>query len=129
MTDGVVADIEASGGEPVARMSRLLAVVSQAVEHSHGEPLIMASSDPVVRAAAVRAVKARVGYLEKLLRENGFSAADARTRAVLGYATYIGHGVLAAVTPMLLPKSPAARARAHRALLDMVLDNGAGPGR
>jgi len=123
-TDGVVADIEASGGDPVARVGRLLAVVTGAVEHSPAEPLIMASSDPVVRAAAVRAVRTRVEYLEKLLREKGFSSANAHTRAVLGYATYVGHGVLAATTPQLLPKSVAARARAHRDMLDMVLGDG-----
>src|SRR6478752_9186934 len=96
MTDAVIADVELTGGDPVARMVRLLGVVSDAVERSPAEPLIMASGDPIVRAAATRAVETRLEYLEKLLRENGFSTADAHTRAVLGYATYVGHGVLAA---------------------------------
>lgn len=120
-TDEIISAVEADGGTAHERLGRLLARVSTAVERSVGEAAIMSSADPVVQQRMQVAVARRIEYLAVLLEQGGLTRAVARSRAVLAYATFSGYAVLAATVPDLLPKTPQARRRAHREMLQMVI--------
>lgn len=120
-THAVVENVEAAGGSPQARMSRLLGMVTAAAERTPAEWLVTASTDPVVRQAVERAMSIRIGYLERLMREAGVGRADAWPRAVLAYSTYLGHATIAATAPSVLPTSAAQRRRMLAAMLDLAI--------
>ncbi|MEJ7648721.1 MAG: TetR/AcrR family transcriptional regulator [Nakamurella sp.] len=120
-TDEIISRVEQDGGSARDRLSRLLAVVSTGVERAIGESSIMSSVDPVVRQRMQVAVGRRIDYLTALLEQSGLARGAARSRAVLAYATFSGHAVLAVTVPEVLPNSPQARRRAHREMLEMVL--------
>lgn len=120
-TDEIISRVEQDGGSARDRLGRLLAIVSTGVERAIGESSILSSTDPVVRQRMQTAVERRVDYLTALLEQGGLARGAARSRAVLAYATFSGHAVLAATVPAVLPKSPQARRRAHREMLEMVL--------
>ena len=113
--------IEAQGGSPRERLTRLLAIVSTAAEQSPADLLLVASSDLDVKSAVVEATRLRVGYVEQLIRADGISAREARSRAVLAYAAYLGHASLTSAVPGLVPHRPADRRRMEESLLAMAL--------
>jgi AcrR family transcriptional regulator len=113
--------VEADGGTPRERLQRLLEIVSTAAEQSPADLLLMASPDPDVRAAVVEATQLRVGYVERLLREDGTPRSEARSRAVLAYAAYLGHASLTSTVPGLVPHRRADRRRMEESLLAMAL--------
>lgn len=120
-TGKVIEQVDSIGGSAVERLGRLLALVSTAVERAPGEAMIMSSTDPVVRQRMQAAVEQRVAYVAALLVERGLSRAAARSRAVLAYATFSGHAMLAATIPDLLPHTDQGRRRMHRHMLEMVI--------
>jgi AcrR family transcriptional regulator len=120
-TEQVIERVEAAGGSPVARLDRLISVVTKVVRESPADILILASQDPAVRARVTGVVARRIGYIERLLVESGVSRAEARSRAVLAYAAYLGHAVLEAATPEALPHSAAARRRMQHGMLRLAL--------
>jgi hypothetical protein len=83
--------------------------------------LLVASADPDVRAAVVAATQLRVAYVERLIREDGVAAPEARSRAALAYAAYLGYASLASAVPGLVPHRPADRRRLQESLLDLAL--------
>jgi AcrR family transcriptional regulator len=113
--------VQADGGSPRARLSHLLGIVSKAAEQSPADMLLVASADPDVRAAVVKATQLRVAYVERLIREDGVPGAEARSRAVLAYAAYLGHASLTSAVPGLVPHDPADRRRMQETLLDLAL--------
>jgi AcrR family transcriptional regulator len=113
--------VQAEGGSPRERLERLLGVVSAAAERSPAEMLLVASPDPDVRAAVVAATHLRVAYVERLIREDGASGPDARSRAVLAYAAYLGHASLTSAVPALVPRRTGERRRMQEALLALAL--------
>jgi AcrR family transcriptional regulator len=113
--------VQADGGSPRARLSHLLGIVSKAAEQSPADMLLVASADPDVRAAVVEATQLRVAYVERLIREDGVPGAEARSRAVLAYAAYLGHASLTSAVPGLVPHHPADRRRMQETLLDLAL--------
>ena len=113
--------VQADGGSPRARLSHLLGIVSKAAEQSPADMLLVASADPDVRAAVVEATQLRVAYVERLIREDGVPGAEARSRAVLAYAAYLGHASLTSAVPGLVPHHPAYRRRMQETLLDLAL--------
>jgi len=113
--------VQADGGSPRARLSHLLGIVSNAAEQSPADMLLIASADPDVRAAVVEATQLRVAYVERLIREDGVLGAEARSRAVLAYAAYLGHASLTSAVPGLVPHHPADRRRMQETLLDLAL--------
>ena len=113
--------VEAAGGSPRERLRHLLGIVSTAAEHSPADLLLVASADPDVKAAVVQATQLRVAYVERLIREDGVPGPEARSRAVLAYAAYLGHASLTSAVPGLVPREPADRRRMQESLLAMAL--------
>jgi AcrR family transcriptional regulator len=113
--------VDAGGGTPRDRLKRLLEIVSTAAEQSPADMLLVASADPDVRAAVVKATQIRVAYVERLLREDGTPRPEARSRAVLAYAAYLGHASLISAVPALVPHRRADRRRMEESLLAMAL--------
>jgi hypothetical protein len=71
--------------------------------------LFGAAHDPIVSAVLERVTERRIGYVASQLELLGFGRADARRRAVAGFAALIGTGLLWRGTPSVLPRSSAAR--------------------
>jgi len=113
--------VEAAGGSPRERLRHLLGIVSTAAEQSPADLLLVASADPDVKAAVVEATQLRVAYVEHLIREDGVPGPEARSRAVLAYAAYLGHASLTSAVPGLVPREPADRRRMQESLLAMAL--------
>jgi AcrR family transcriptional regulator len=120
-TVGVRDRVEAGGGPPRERLRHLLGIVSRAAEQSPADLLLVASADPVVKAAVVEATQLRVAYVERLIREDGVPGPEARSRAVLAYAAYLGHASLTSAVPGLVPHEAADRRRMQESLLAMAL--------
>ena len=113
--------VEADGGTPRERLKRLLEIVSKAAENSPADLLLVASADPDVRAAVVKATQLRVGYVEQLIRADGTPGPEARSRAVLAYAAYLGHASLTSAVPGLVPHRRTDRRRMEESMLAMAL--------
>ncbi len=121
LTVDVVTQVEAAGGPARDRMARLLALVTDGVEHSPTEMLVTVSPDPLVREAVERSLGLRLAYLRRLLEEAGVRPAEARARAFLAYSAYLGHATMAATVPSALPRGAAARRRMRAALLELAV--------
>lgn len=113
--------VEAGGGSPRERLRHLLGIVSKAAEQSPADLLLVASTDPDVKAAVVEATQLRVAYVERLISEDGVPGPEARSRAVLAYAAYLGYASLTAAVPGLVPREPDDRRRMQESLLAMAL--------
>jgi len=113
--------VQADGGSSRDRLRHLLGIVSRAAEHSSSEMLLVASTDPDVRSAVVEATRLRVAYVEGLVREAGVPGSEARSRAALAYAAYLGYASLTSAVPGLTPKRPVERRRMREALMDLAL--------
>lgn len=113
-TDDVVTALEASSRPPAEKAQLLFAQVTAASERYPGHLLLLAATDqPAIADAVARSTHARIAYVAKLLRASGRSPAVAQRRAVLAYATYLGHAQLVRTTPGELPNT----ARTRRALV------------
>jgi AcrR family transcriptional regulator len=113
--------VDAGGGAPRDRLRHLLGIVSKAAEQSPADLLLVASADPDVQAAVAEATELRVAYVEGLLRESGVPGPEARARAVLAYAAYLGHASLTSAVPGLVPREPSGHHRMQELLLAMAL--------
>ena len=113
--------VETGGGTPRERLRHLLGIVSKAAEQSPADLLLVASADPDVKAAVAEATELRVAYVEQLIREHGVPVPEARSRAVLAYAAYLGHASLTSAVPGLVSREPADRRRMQESLLAMAL--------
>jgi AcrR family transcriptional regulator len=114
-TDDVIAALEASA-EPAAEKARSLfaQVTASSARHPGQVSLLAAPTHPDVAAAIERSTQRRIDYVATLLRRAGLRPAVAKRRAILAYATYLGHAQLVHTTPDVLPDT----ARARRALVD-----------
>jgi len=101
----------------------LIRLVTRAVADESGSPsrivrlqyaLWCAADDPLVAPAVERVSAARVAYLARVLEQAGLSPTLAAQRATLGYASYVGMVVLAA----LRQRGGAAVAMAPQALVE-----------
>jgi AcrR family transcriptional regulator len=113
--------VEARAGTPQERLRHLLAIVSTAAERSPADLLLVASADPDVRDAVVEATQLRIAYVERLIREAGVPRQEARSRAVLAYAAYLGYASLTSAVPGLVSDRPVDRRRMRETLLDLAL--------
>ncbi|WP_307713427.1 TetR/AcrR family transcriptional regulator [Streptomyces sp. V4I23] len=100
---------------------RLRTLLRQATTSAADDPLevslLATAAHPQVAAVLGRVTERRVGYVARLFEEFGFPAAEARTRGLLAYSTYLGHTQLAHAVPHALPQG------AERdAYLESVLD-------
>jgi len=115
-TDDVIAAVEASS-QPAAEKARALFAQVTASSARHPGQLSLlaaAATHPDVAAAIERSTQRRVEYVAKLLREVGLRPAVAQRRAILAYATYLGHAQLVRTSPDVLPDTQ----RSRRALVD-----------
>lgn len=74
--------------------------LSSAIESA----LLADSADPDVAAVLHKATLRRLGYTEHLFAAVGLDAAEARRRALLGVAVYVGHIQLRRAAPRALPE-------------------------
>jgi AcrR family transcriptional regulator len=110
-TEAVIDLVEAEA-DPARRLHTLFASVLLHPDGNAVELALLASADdPVVGPVLRRVTERRVSYLASLLAQYGFPRAHARRRAVLAYATYLGHAQLLRAAPEMLPKGRTARQR------------------
>ena len=76
--------------DPRLRLHELLIHAAVELEPTVIVQLMAAVEDPDVSAALARAAAARLELLGAIFTQLGFSAADARNRAVLAYSAYLG---------------------------------------
>lgn len=90
-TQRLIERVESAGGDARARLRLLLMAVLGAEEKLALAVRSWASTDAVVATAVARVDRKRLAYLGGLLRELGWSKADASTLAQWGYAAWLGH--------------------------------------
>jgi AcrR family transcriptional regulator len=121
-TERVIDELESLEAGPEQRLTLLFAKVTEAAVSHRGELRLLASADePLVAAAVAAATERRTAYVAGLLRSTGLAPAEARRRAVLAYAAYLGIAQLSATSPDVLPSTPRGLASLRRALVDAVL--------
>lgn len=119
-TTEVIAAVEARGGTARERLRHLLALVLDAAEQRPGELLTLVHPEPSVRAVVDLATRERIAFVAGLLEQSGAPRRDAKQRAVLAYAAYVGYAQLAATVPSALPRSGAKRRAMSETLLTLV---------
>lgn len=123
----VIERLENLGGPAPDRLRRLLTAVSESAITEPGQLQILVSSDPQVRKVVEVVTEQRIAYIGKLLHSVGQEESEARRRAILAYASYLGFIQLAVVSSELVPDEPEARAVMGSSLFDFMLV-GAGSG-
>ncbi|MCA1664957.1 MAG: TetR/AcrR family transcriptional regulator [Myxococcales bacterium] len=78
--------------------------------------LLADADDPLVAPALQRVTRARLRYTTRLFAQLGVSRGEARQRALLAYAAYVGHFALQRAAPSLLPRDRAARCYADHVI-------------
>lgn len=112
-TEAVIEIVEAVSN-PMEKLRLLFGRVLEDVEDSAVElALLAAKDDPVVAPVLRRVTDRRIGYLEDLFGELGFTAELARRRSVLAYSVYLGQAQLLSSAPDLV--------KARRALVEETL--------
>jgi len=123
-TDGVIAEL-ASIDDPRARLVQLVTRGSLSAGAAHFHAALAASAEhPLVRPVLARVTARRLGYLVDCFRAVGLPPAEARQRALLAYAAYVGLIHLEREAPDELPHG---RARAR--YVDHVVASLLGPAR
>ena len=89
-TNDIIAMVEARGGETGARIRALGLTVFNADGRLDRQVRAWAANDEQARAAQVKIDQRRLGYLEQLFKELGFSTAQANARATFSYHALIG---------------------------------------
>jgi AcrR family transcriptional regulator len=109
-TTDVVAEITAAQDAPADQFRRLVVRVIERAERDRVGPALLASAaHPAVAPALERVTAARLRVIATVFHRLGFSAAEARRRALLAYSAYLGHGQLAHSTPRVLPRTKTER--------------------
>ncbi len=112
-TEAVIEIVE-SVSNPLEKLRLLFGRVLENVEDSAVElALLAAKDDPVVAPVLRRVTDRRIGYLEDLFGELGFTVEQARQRSVLAYSVYLGQAQLLSSAPDLV--------KARRALVEETL--------
>lgn len=89
-TEAIIAEVETIGN-PRERLRRLFEQVTRLGPGSDLHAAISAAAgDPIVKPVLERVSARRLGYLAKSYRALGMKPAEARHRAVLAYAAYLG---------------------------------------
>lgn len=78
--------------DPAARLRALFALIVSAAARDRVElPLLSHAQDPAVRTVLERVTARRISYVAEAFTQLGFPPDRARRRALLSYATYLGH--------------------------------------
>jgi AcrR family transcriptional regulator len=116
-TEAVIALLDTES-DPLRRLRRLFAEAVDASTRDRVEvTLLAAAEDPQVGPALRRVTERRIDYVARIFRELGLSAEEARTRAMIGFSTYLGNAQLAHIAPQTLPEEVDRR----RAYLDRTI--------
>ncbi|HKJ56064.1 MAG TPA: helix-turn-helix domain-containing protein [Nitriliruptoraceae bacterium] len=108
-TDAVITMMEAEA-DPATRLRRLMTTIIAAAARDRVElPLLANSDDPVVRDVVGRVTARRVEWVAQTYQQLGLDPGAARDRAVVAYATYVGHLQLVRATDQVPTTGPAAR--------------------
>ena len=123
-TDGVIAAVD-QAADGADRLRILLRLVFRAVVGTPGagaiELALQPHADhPLVAPVLARVTERRMSTLVALFAEQGLSKAQARDRALLAYAAYLGHAQLAHATPDRLPTGKAFTAYVDRIVETLV---------
>lgn len=114
-TNAIIAEVEAAGGDAHAKLKTLFAIAARLEGRLDLAVRRWAAADPRAQDALEAIDRRRLGYLEALFGEIGFTRLEARARARLVYNALIGEfvrrtggrsaarggGALAHVLPML----------------------------
>jgi AcrR family transcriptional regulator len=113
-TDEVIAALEAEH-DPRARLENLLQRVhAEGLSSSLHVALSAAADHPLVQPCLRRVSERRIRYVEHCLVDLGLTRPEARSRATLAYAAYVGFLHLRREMPDLVPSGRALAAyRAH----------------
>lgn len=117
-TDAVIAQLDALP-DPAERLRVLFDLVLTHPEADSVALLFRDVEDERVGAALERVTRRRLDYVVEQLRACGVPAAQARARATVAYAAYIGWWQLRRIVPDAAP--PGRRARPHVALLQQLV--------
>ncbi|HEX4721711.1 MAG TPA: TetR/AcrR family transcriptional regulator [Pseudonocardiaceae bacterium] len=102
-TESVIRQVEAQP-EGHARLRALFeSVLDHPTAHLAELALLSAPAEPVVTEIVNRVTERRIGYLAGLYGQIGFGRPEARRRAVLAYAAYLGNAQLRRAAPKSLP--------------------------
>lgn len=132
-TEGTIAAL-APLADPRERLARLIGVAfaeHEPIRDASGLGLRFtlalsdAADDPVVGPVLRRVTERRIAYLEQEMAAFGLDGAEARNRALLGYAAYLGTLRLAREAPRRLPQGEELRTY-HRLLLATLLHDADG---
>jgi AcrR family transcriptional regulator len=94
-TDAVIAQAEAAGSDPNARLERLTGIAIEGFDAELESALRdWGRHDAAVGRVLVEVDRRRMDYLRKLLRESGFGAAETEARAFLLYAAVLGNPLI-----------------------------------
>jgi AcrR family transcriptional regulator len=97
-TNAIIDQVEAKGGDAVARLQTLFTIVSEADGRLDREIRGWAAQDEIARRALDHVDRRRLGYLETLFLVIGFTAAEAVARARLVYYALIGEFMTGQIT-------------------------------
>lgn len=90
-TAQVIEEMKERVDDPAERLERLVRTAFSDERVPGLLPAIMANADhPVVVPVLRRVTAQRIDYIAEIYRDVGLTPADARRRAVLAYATYLG---------------------------------------
>lgn len=119
-TDAVIA-MMADEPDPAARLRRLMGTILGAASADRVElPLLANADDPVVREVVGRVTRRRIDWVAAVYDQLGFEPDVSRRRAVVAYATYVGHLQLVRATDQVVATGPGSRAHVDT-ILDVLL--------
>jgi AcrR family transcriptional regulator len=108
-TASVIRLLEETGSDPSARLRLLYSTISaagaaggMALEAN----LLVAAGHPLVEPVLRRVVGRRLAYVEKIFEDLGLPPVEARHRALIAYAGYVGSVQLAERLPGTIPTQP-----------------------
>lgn len=112
--------------EPAARLRRLFGLVLPGSRDDRIEMALLASAgDPLVAPVMARVTRTRVDYVADLYGASGCPPEEARQRALLAVAVYLGHAQLEHAAPGILPTDDQAwDGHLHLVLRALGLDRG-----
>ncbi|MDI2125950.1 TetR/AcrR family transcriptional regulator [Yinghuangia seranimata] len=117
-TTAVLRDVRDAAFDPAAMLRLLIVrVVATAEQDPVGLALLASAHHPAVAPVLERVTDTRLAAVTGLFTELGFAPDEARSRALLAYSAFLGHGQLAHSTPGVLPHAKEDR----RAYLDQVV--------
>ena len=118
--DELIASVDARTGDARKKAEALVEEVTTG--RRPGELMLLAGTNqPDVAAAVERVARKRLDYLARQLRSSGLTPAAAQRRAMLVYTAYLGHALLAASIPGVLPDTARGRRAVVSDLAELVL--------